>query len=255
MAPLHFIPAENYSHIVSHSAWLHGVACPQETVGERFPVRLDSTVFLTDRKLFAYSFLSDLAPWRFLPTGNCWRKVSYSTWLHGVLYRQETVGERFPVRLDSTVFLTDRKLFAYSFLSGLAPWCCLPTGNCSRIVSYSAWLHGVSYRQETVREGFPVRLGSMAFLALRKLFAKGFLSALIPQCFLPTGNCSPIVSHSAWLHAVACPQETVREGFPVRLDSMVFLTDRKLFAKGFLFGLAPWCSLPTGNFSLPLLPL
>ena len=155
------------------------------------------------------------------------------------------------------VFLTDRKLFAYGFLSDLIPWCFIPIGNYSRIVSYSAWLHCISYRQETIRERFPVRLGSMVFLTHRKLLAKGFLFGLIPQCFLPTGNYSHIVSHSAWLHGVSCPQETVRERFPVRLDSTVFLTDRKLFAKGFLFGLAPWCFLPTGNcspgdFSTPL---
>ena len=99
------------------------------------------------------------------------------------------------------------------------------------MVSYSAWLHGVSYPQETVREGFPIRLGSMLLLAHRKLFAKGFLSGLAPWFSLPTGNCSRRVSYSAWLHGVSYPQETIREGFPVRLGSMVFLTDRKLFAK------------------------
>ena len=109
-----------------------------------------------------------------------------------------------------------------------------PTGNFLCMVSYSAWLHGVSYPQETVREGFPIRLGSMLLLAHRKLFAKGFLSGLAPWFSLPTGNCSRRVSYSAWLHAVACPQETVGEGFPVRLDSMVFLTHRKLFAGRFL---------------------
>ena len=132
------------------------------------------------------------------------------------------------------VFLTGRKLFAYSFLSGLAPWRFLPTGNCSPIVSCPTWLHSVSYRQETVREGFPIQLGSMVLLAHRKLFAKGFPFGLAPWFSLPTGNCSRRVSYSAWLHAVACPQETVGEGFPVRLDSMVFLTHGKLFAGRFL---------------------
>ena len=144
-----------------------------------------------------------------------------------------------------------------SFLFGLALWCFLPTGNCSPIVSYSAWLHAVSCPQETVREEFPIRLGSMAFLARRKLFAKGFLFGLAPWCYLPTGNCSPIVSCPPWLHGVSYRQETVREGFPIRLGSMVFFTDRKLFAKGFLSALTPWRFLPTGNcspgdFSTPL---
>ena len=157
----------------------------------------------------------------------------------------------FPIRLGSMVLLTHRKLFAKGFLSDLIPQCFLPKGNWSRIVSCPPWLHGFPYPQETVREGFPVRLGSMVLLAHRKLFAKSFLFGLAPWCFLPTGNCSPIVSCPPWLHAVACPQETVREGFPVRLDSTVFLAQRKLFAYGFLSALAPWFSLPTGNF-LPM---
>ena len=175
-----------------------------------------------------------MIPQCFLPTGNCSRIVSCPAWLHGVSYPRETVRERFPIRLDSTVFLTDRKLFAYSFLFGLAPWCCLPTGNCSPIVSCPPWLHGVSCPQETVCEGFPIRLGSMAFLTHRKLFAKGFPFGLAPCCFLPTGNCWRKVSCPAWLHAVSYLQETVREGFPIRLVSMLFFTDRKLFVGRFL---------------------
>ena len=107
----------------------------------------------------------------------------------------------------------------------------MSTGNFLCMVSYPPWLHGVSYRQETVREGFPIRLGSMVFFTDRKLFAKGFLSGLAPWCFLPTGNYSPIVSCPAWPHGVSYPQETVREGFPIRLGSIVFLPHRKLFAK------------------------
>ena len=171
------------------------------------------------------------------------RRVSFKIHTDRKLFVYE-----FPIRLGSIVFHTDRKLFAYSFLFGLIPQCFLPTGNCSRRVSCTTWLHSVSYRQETVREGFPIRLGSMLFLAHRKLFAYSFLSALAPWCFLPTGNCSPIVSYSAWLHAVSYRQETVRVWFPVRLGFMAFLTHRKLFAKGFLSDLAPWFSLPTGNF-------
>ena len=158
----------------------------------------------------AKGFLFGLIPQCFLPTGNCSRRVSHSAWLHGVLYPQETVREGFPVRLGSMVFFTDRKLLAKGFLSILSPWCFLPTGNCSRRVSYSAWLHGVSYPQETVRERFPVRLGSMVFLTDRKLFAYGFLSDLIPWCFIPIGNCSRMVSCPPWLHGIPSPQETVR---------------------------------------------
>ena len=167
-------------------------------------------VFLTHRKLFAYSFLFGLAPWCFLPAGNCLRRVSYSAWLHGVSYPQETVREGFPIRLGSMAFLTHRKLFAYGFLSSLALWCFLPIGNCWRRVSCPAWLHGAPYLQETVREGFPVRLDSTVFLTHRKLFAKGFLSDLIPWCFIPIGNYSRMVSCPAWLHGIPYPQETVR---------------------------------------------
>ena len=79
----------------------------------------------------------------------------------------------------------------------------------------------------------------MVFLTDRKLFAKGFLSDLIPQCFLPTGNCSRIVSCPTWLHGVSYPQETVRREIsglrfaPLEMTkgrgSMVLLTYRKLF--------------------------
>ena len=193
---------------------------------EEFPVRLGSIAFLTGRKLFANGFLLGVAPLCFLPAGNCLRIVSYSAWLHCVSYRQETVCEGFPARRGSTVFLADRKLFAKGFLpgvtlwrflpagncskgdfstplryarndrEGVVAWCFLPTGNFSRIVSCSTWHCGVSYRQETVCEGFPTRRGSTVFLAGRKLFAKGFLLDVAPLCFLPTGNFSRIVSCS-----------------------------------------------------------
>ena len=213
--------------MVSCPPWLHGIPYPQETIREGFPVRLGSMVFLTDRKLFAYGFLSDLIPWCFIPIGNYSRMVSCPAWLHGFPYRQETFCLWFPVRLDSMVFHTDRKLFAYGFLSGLAPLCFLPAGNCSRRRFLDsarndkrAWLHSVSYRQETIREGD-----------------------------FSTPLCSARNDSRAWLHCVSYRQETVREGFPIRLGSMVFFTDRKLFAYGFLFGLALWCFLPTGNYS------
>ena len=136
--------------------------------------------------------------------------VSCPTWRHCISYRQETVREGFPTRRGSIVFLTDRKLFAKGFLLDVAPLCFLPAGNCLRRVSCSAWLHCVSYRQETIREGFPARRGSIVFLAGRKLFAKGFLLDVAPLCFLPTGNCLQMVSYSTWLHCVSCRQETFR---------------------------------------------
>ena len=142
-----------------------------------FPTRHGTTVFLADRKSFAKGFLFDMAPLCFNATGNCLRIVSYSTWHHCVSYRQETVRERFPIRLDAIVFLTDRKLFANGFLFDVTPLCFLPAGNCLRIVSYSTWHYCVSCRQETFCEGFPIRHGTTVFLAGRKLFTGRFLDS------------------------------------------------------------------------------
>ena len=149
-----------------------------------------------------------MAALRFLPAGNYSRRVSYSAWLYCVSYRQETIREGFPTWRGTVVFLIDRKLFTYSF---------------------------------------PTRLGTVVFLADRKLFAKGFLLDAAPLCFLPTGNYSRRVSCSTRLHCVSCRQETIREGFPARRGSIVFLTGRKLFAYSFLLDVAPLCFLPTGN--------
>lgn len=55
-----------------------------------------------------------------------------------VSYGQETGCKKFLVRCGSTVLLADRKLVAYSFLSGIALQCFLPIGNFLHIVSYSA---------------------------------------------------------------------------------------------------------------------
>ena len=197
-------------------------------LGNGFPTRHGTAVFHAGRKLFADSFLLDMAPLCFLPAGNCLRRVSYSTWHHRVSCRQETICEGFPVRHGTIVFLAGRKLFAKGFLFGLTPLCFNATGNCLRIVSYSTWHHCVSYRQETICERFPIRLDAIVFLTGRKLFANGFLFDLAPPCFLPTGNCSRRVSYST--------------------DAIVFQYDRKLFAKGFLLNMAPLCFLPTGNY-------
>ena len=98
---------------------------------------------------------------------------------------------------DTAVLLSDRKLFAKGFLFVMAPLCFLPTGNCLRIVSYSTWHHCVSYRQETVRERFPIRLDAIVFLTGKKLFAKGFLFGMTLLCFIATGNYLRRVSYSA----------------------------------------------------------
>jgi len=164
---------------------------------------------------WAMGFRIDMAPLCFLSTGNCSRRVSCSSWHHCVSCRQETICERFPVRHDTTVFLAGRKLFADRFLLDMALLCFLSAGNYLRRVSYLAWHHCVSYRQET--------------------FSPGDFSTPLEMTW------------EAWQHCVSCQQETVRERFPIRLDAIVFQCDRKLFAKGFLFGLTPLCFLPAGN--------
>ena len=129
--------------MVSYTAWRYGISYRQETVCEGFPIRLDSVVFLTDRKLISNSFLFGLTLWFSLPTGNCWRKVSYSAWRCGGSYRQETIHEGFLSRLDSVVFLTDRKLFAKGFLFGLTLWWFSPLSFRAVVqVSISSMPHG-----------------------------------------------------------------------------------------------------------------
>ena len=205
--------------------------------------------FHIGRKLFAYGFLFGLGQMCFVSTGNCLRMVSYPAWHQCVSYRQETICVWFPVRLDTAAFHTDRKLFAYGFLFSLGRMCFIPTGNYSRMVSYSAWDRCVSYRQETGSVWFPIRLGTAVFHTDRKLFAKGFLFGLRQMCFIPTGNWLRMVSYSAWGRCVSYRQETIRVWFPVRFGTAVFHTDRKLFAYGFLSGLGRMCFIPTGNYS------
>ena len=76
----------------------------------------------------------------------------------------------------------------------------------------------------------------------------GILCRVTLLYFFPTGNYLQRVSYSTWHHCGSCRQETVRERFPIRLDAIVFLTGRKLFAKGFLVVIAPLCFLPAGNY-------
>ncbi len=147
-------------------------------LGNGFPTRHGTAVFLADRKLVAKGFLFDMATLCFIATGNFLRRVSYSTWHYCVSLQQETVRERFPIRLDAIVFQCDRKLFADSFLlgmallfflsagnffagrfldsarndrGGVAAMGVIATGNCLRRVSCSSWHHCVSWRQETFR--------------------------------------------------------------------------------------------------------
>ena len=138
--------------------------------------------------------------------------------------------------------------WAMGFRLDMALLCFLPAGNYLRMVSYSTWHHRVSCRQETVCGGFPTRHGITVFLTSRKLFAKDFLFGLTPLCFNATGNCLRIVSYSTWHYCVSYRQETICEWFPIRHSNTVFHCDRKLFAKGFLFDMAPLCFLPAGNF-------
>ena len=58
------------------------------------------------------------------------------------------------MRLDALVFLTNRKLFANSFLSDMAQWYFIPTGNFSPMVSHTAWHRFISSQQETSQKNF-----------------------------------------------------------------------------------------------------
>ena len=198
--------------MVSYPTWRRCVSYRQETICVWFPIRLGTDVFHTDRKLVAKGFLFGLAPWHFIPAGNCLRMVSYSAWHQCVSYRQETICVWFPVRFGTAVFHISRKLFAYGFLLDMASMCFIPAGNCLRMVSYSAWDRCVSYRQETICVWFPIQLGTDVFHTDRKLFAYGFLSGLASWHFIPAGNCLRMVSYSAWHQYVSYRQETSWRG-------------------------------------------
>ena len=176
-----------------------------------------------------------MVPLRFIPTGN-YSTGDFSTplrsarndrtawchcvsaWCHCVSYRQETFHKWFPIRHGSIAFHTGRKLSAYSFLSDMVPLRFSSIGNYSQMVSYPAWFHCVSYRQETIRPEIsrlrfaPLEMterhGAIAFHTDRKLFANGFLSGMVPLRFISTGNYSRIVSYPTWCHCVSSQQET-----------------------------------------------
>ena len=213
MAPLRFIPAGNFSRMVSYPTWYHCVSCRQETFREWFPIRHGSIAFHRGRKLFTNGFLSGMAPLRFISTGN-YSTGDFSTPLrsarndrtachHRVSSQQETLREWFPIRHGSTVFHRGRKLFAYSFPSDMMLSCFIAAGNFSRMVSYPAWLHCVSSRQETFCDWFPIRHGSIAFHTDRKLFTNSFPSGIAPLPFISIGNFPQSVYNSKQTTAAA----------------------------------------------------
>ena len=147
-------------------------------------------------------FLSGLGPWRIKASGNYGQKVSSPTWGHGVSKRQETMGKKFPLRLGAMAYHGNRKLWTKGFLSGLGPWRIMATGNYGQKVSFPAWGHGVSKRQETMGKKFPLRRGAVAYHGNRKLWQK--------------------VSSPAWGRGVSKRQETMDKRLPVRLGAAAF---------------------------------
>ena len=107
----------------------------------------------------------------------------------------------------------------------------------------------VSTLREPLCEGFPIRHGAAVFHDGRELFAYGFLSDRVPLYFISTGNFLRMVSYSTWRHCCSSRQETVREQFPIRHDTIVPHLNRKPFAHSFPFGIAPLLLITTGNCS------
>ena len=150
---------------------------------------MNSSSIMPDRKLFAKGFLPGMAPLCFTAAGNCSRRVSYSACHHCLSPRQETVREGFPTQHGTIVFHRGRKLFAKGFLLGMSPLSFTAAGNCSRRVSYPAWHHCFSPRQETIRKGFPTLHETNGIHRGRKLFAKGFLLGTAPLFSNTIGSC------------------------------------------------------------------
>ena len=151
---------------------------------KRFPLRRGAMAYQSVRKLWAKSFLFGVGPWRIMATGNYEQKVSSPTWGHGVSKRQETMGKKFPLRRGAVAYHGNRKLWAKSFLSDVGPWRIMATGNYGQKVSFPAWGHGVSKRQETMGKKFPLRRGAVAYHGNRKLWTKGFLFGLGQRRFI-----------------------------------------------------------------------
>ena len=140
------IAAGNCLRIVSYSAWDRSLAYRQETISEKFPIRHETEVQYTDRKLFAKGFLSGMGQVWSIAVGNCLRKVFHPAWGRCTAHRQETVCKRFPVRHETEVQHTDRKLFANSFLSGMGQVWSIAVGNCLRKVFHPAWGRCTAHR-------------------------------------------------------------------------------------------------------------
>ena len=145
---------------------------------------------------------------------------------------------QFPIRLDAVAVLTGRKLFAKGFLSGLTLWCFLPPGNYTT-GDFSTPLRSARNDKSTAR-----------CVSYERLFANRFPSGLPLWCFSPLSFRAVVqVRISSMPHGAGETESRnlLLKGFPICLDALVFLTTRKLFAKGFLSGLTLWCFLPTGN--------
>ena len=149
-------------------------------------------------------------------TGNYLRKVSYgddTQWFHA---GQETIREKFPVEMIHNGVMTRQETIREGVPMEMIHNSFMP-------------------RQETIREKFPMEMVHSVPMTGRKLFAKGFLWKWYTVCPRRTGNYSRRVSYgddTQWFHA---RQETIREKFPMEVIRSVPTTDRKLFAKGFLW--------------------
>ena len=116
-------------------------------------------------------------------------------------------------------------------------------------VSYPAWDSGGAWRQETIRERFPIRREAEAEHGGGKLLAKSFLFGVRQWWSMAAGNYSRKVSYPAWDSGGACRRETIRERFPIRHGTAAEHDGRKLYAKGFLSGVRQWRSMTVGNYS------
>ena len=163
------------------------------------------------------------------------------------------------VRCGKNDIHADRKLVAKGFLSGVGRRGFMPTGNCLRKVSYSAWGVWYTWRQETIRERFPTRHGESGIHSDRKLFAKGFLYGVGRIAFIAVGNFT-LGDFSTPLRCarndrggmrrmlfIATGNCMRRVSYPTWDDGIH--SDRKLFAKGFLFGVRMVVFMPIGNCS------
>ena len=108
----------------------------QETACERFPTEVKHSKAMPSRKPFAKGFLLRWNTMELCRIGNCMQKVSCwceTQWSDG---GQETVCKRFPTEAKHNGAMTDRKLYAKSFLLVWNTMEPCRTGNCLRKVSY-----------------------------------------------------------------------------------------------------------------------